>query len=222
MNGKGIFVSKSSLVHFISSKKCNEVPPLGFYVRQRIGIGNAGMSISAVMAVVKRIKVHGFWKKKSEKKLTPLATLAIGKAALCVVGVWLLAGCEKARLDDEVRRLCAIDGGIKVYERTQLPKSEFNEYGQVSFYKATPGSELVSSFVLVKEEKPYKEGNPRMWRTYFAVRRIHDGKVLGESVGYTRFGDGFEGPFHPSSFQCPQNFGEVPLLEAVFFPSQTY
>jgi hypothetical protein len=143
------------------------------------------------------------------------------KATIYVVGILLLAGCEKAKLDEEVRRLCAIDGGIKVYERAQLPKGEFNEYGQVSFYKALPGSELVSLYVLAKEEQVYKAGNPRMWRTYFAVKRINDGKVLGESVGYTRFGDGFEGPFHPSSFYCPHIFGEVPLLEAVFSPAQT-
>ena len=132
----------------------------------------------------------------------------------------LLAGCEKARLDAQVKELCAKDGGIKVYERAQLPSSEFNEYGQVSFYKAFSSSELTSSYVLVKDEQVFKTGNPRMWRSYFAVKRIHDGKVLGESIGYTRIGDGFEGPFHPSSFYCPQPFGEVPLLEAVFTPAQ--
>lgn len=160
---------------------------------------------------------------ESEMSLTPLVMEERGMRTslifATIVGL-MLAGCEKARLDEQVRELCAKDGGIKVYERAQLPSSEFNEYGQVSFYKALPSSALASSYVLVKDEQVYKTGNPRMWRTYFAVKRIHDGKVLGESVGYTRFGDGFEGPFHPSSFYCPQSFGEVPLLEAVFIPAQ--
>lgn len=30
------------------------------------------------------------------------------------------AGCEKSYLDDEVRRLCAIDGGVKVHETVRL------------------------------------------------------------------------------------------------------
>ena len=130
----------------------------------------------------------------------------------------LVTGCEKTRLDAQVKELCAKDGGIKVYERVQLPRSEFDEHGQVSFYRASPNSKLASSYILVKDEQVYKAGNPRMWRTYFAVKRIHDRKVLGESVGYTRFGDGFEGPFHPSAFSCPLSFGEVPLLDAVFAP----
>ncbi|MBP9101513.1 MAG: hypothetical protein KBF68_09110 [Nitrosomonas sp.] len=34
---------------------------------------------------------------------------------------------EKARLDREVKRLCAIDGGIKVYETVKLPAERFGK-----------------------------------------------------------------------------------------------
>lgn len=40
---------------------------------------------------------------------------------------------EKARLDKEVDRLCAIDGGIKVYETVLLPPDKFNQWGEVNF-----------------------------------------------------------------------------------------
>ncbi len=40
------------------------------------------------------------------------------------------AGPSKGQLDDEVRRLCAIDGGIKVYETVQLPAEKFVRYTQ--------------------------------------------------------------------------------------------
>lgn len=142
------------------------------------------------------------------------------RVALFLLGIVALVGCERAKLDEELRRLCAVDGGVRVYETVKLPISEFNEYGQVSFYKSLPGSELLSFYTLIREEHTYKSGNPRMWRTYTAVRRVRDGKILGESIGYTRFGDGFEGPFHPSSISCPEAFGEVPLLGAVFFPAK--
>ena len=38
---------------------------------------------------------------------------------------------EKERLDREVKRLCAIDGGIKVYETVKLPAERFDQYGQI-------------------------------------------------------------------------------------------
>jgi hypothetical protein len=128
----------------------------------------------------------------------------------------LLTGCEKYRLDEEVRKLCAKDGGITVHETVKLPENEFNEFGQVSFYQARAGSILLTNYELIKEERIFRSGDPRMWRTYFAIKRRNDGKVLGESVGYTRSGDGFEGPFHPSSFSCPEQFGETSLLKLVF------
>ena len=127
-----------------------------------------------------------------------------------------LTGCEKHRLDAEVRELCAMDGGIKVYETAELPESEFNQFGQVSFYQASTGSILLAEYELIKNERIYRSGNPRMWRTSFAIKRKSDGKIIGESVGYTRFGDGFEGPFHPTSFSCPEQFGETSLLKLIF------
>ena len=44
---------------------------------------------------------------------------------------------EKARLDREVDRLCAIDGGIRVYETVTLPADKFNERGEIAFYRPT-------------------------------------------------------------------------------------
>ena len=60
-------------------------------------------------------------------------------AALLVL---LISGCAtplNVQLDDEVRRLCAIDGGIKVYETVTLPADRFDKYGQINFYRPTQG-----------------------------------------------------------------------------------
>ena len=38
---------------------------------------------------------------------------------------------EKDRLDREVERLCAIDGGIKVYETVKLSAERIEQYGQI-------------------------------------------------------------------------------------------
>jgi hypothetical protein len=40
---------------------------------------------------------------------------------------------EKDRLDREVKRLCAIDGGITVYETVKLPAERFDGYGQIAY-----------------------------------------------------------------------------------------
>ncbi|OQW84176.1 MAG: hypothetical protein BVN30_04060 [Proteobacteria bacterium ST_bin16] len=39
---------------------------------------------------------------------------------------------EKARLGREEKRLCAIDGGIKVYETVKLTAERFDRYEQIS------------------------------------------------------------------------------------------
>lgn len=42
------------------------------------------------------------------------------------------SGPSKGQLDDEVKRLCAIDGGIKVYETVRLPAKNFETKGCVN------------------------------------------------------------------------------------------
>ncbi len=54
----------------------------------------------------------------------------------------LMASCAtqtQMALDAEVRRLCAIDGGVKVYETVKLPPDKFDKWGMVNFYKPTQG-----------------------------------------------------------------------------------
>ena len=53
--------------------------------------------------------------------------------------VLLLAGCEKHRLDEQVKELCAKDGGVRIYETVTLPREVFTEYGDLKFYRATQG-----------------------------------------------------------------------------------
>ena len=50
----------------------------------------------------------------------------------------------KAALDDEISRLCAIDGGVKVYEIVTLPADKFNKW-------VTP---LPSRFKIDEESTP--------------------------------------------------------------------
>lgn len=136
--------------------------------------------------------------------LFPLLIAAIG-----------LSGCEKARLDEEVRRLCAIDGGVRVYETVVLPAEKFDKYGLAlipSKDKATLNDDYFSERLITF----YIKGNPELWRTHFRIMRRSDGKVLGESISYTRRGGDLPGPWQASSFICPNPGTRLSLEQSVF------
>lgn len=136
--------------------------------------------------------------------LIPLLIAAVG-----------MSGCEKARLDDEVRRLCAIDGGMKVYEEVVLPSEKFDKYGLAlipSKDKATPNDDYFYERLVTF----YIKGNPELWQTHFRIIRRSDGKVLGELVSYTRRGGDLPGPWQASSFICPNPETRLSLEQSVF------
>jgi len=123
----------------------------------------------------------------------------------------------KAELDNEVKRLCAIDGGIKVYETVKLPADKFNEWGQVNFYRPTQGENALGpEYVFVSEIHYYRKGNPQMARYDIKVIRRSDGKLLGESISYGRGGGDLPSPSYGSSFHCPKEYGDIPLLTKIF------
>ncbi|WP_154716609.1 hypothetical protein [Sterolibacterium denitrificans] len=128
-----------------------------------------------------------------------------------------LTGCEKYQLDAEARRLCAIDGGIKVYETVELPPEKFNEWGQPNFYRPDQGENALGvDYVFKKKVIYYRQGNPEMWKTHIQVIRRIDEKTLGVSTSYSRRGGDLPGPAHDSSFGCPEDRGDVPLLMRIF------
>jgi hypothetical protein len=109
---------------------------------------------------------------------------------------------EKARLDREVKRLCAIDGGIKVYEIVRLRAEEFDARGRIN----VPAKEYMKpadEYYLDSESIFLIQGNPRLVRINFKVIRAKDRKVMGESTRYARSGGDPPGPWHESSFSCP-------------------
>ena len=121
---------------------------------------------------------------------------------------------EKDRLDREVKRLCAIDGGIRVYESVKLPVERFDRYGQIR----VPAKWLAKS-----EDEYYYEGstsylikgNPELLQLRTWMYRKSDNKLLGESTVYMRHGDGMPGPWYMPAFICPQKT-DVDMKEQIF------
>jgi hypothetical protein len=135
----------------------------------------------------------------------------------------LVAGCAsgpgKSELNAEVKRLCAIDGGIKIYEAVTLPPEKFNLRKEINFYRPAQGESALGPEYLYKREIQHllkgEYEQPAMWRTHEQVVRKLDGKLLGESVSYARRGGDIPGPWHPSSYICPE-LKDLNLLERVF------
>lgn len=137
------------------------------------------------------------------------------------------SGPSKAELDAEVRRLCATDGGVRVYETVKLPPDKFNQWGQINFYNPTQGENTLGPEYIYKWNiRFYKKGDPTvngpqetsMRRDHIQITRRSDMKLLGEVVMYHRAGGDLPGPWMPSSFHCPdrREANEGILMNQVF------
>jgi hypothetical protein len=123
---------------------------------------------------------------------------------------------EKDRLDEEVRQLCAKDGGIKVYEIVKMPVKMFDQFGVLAAPDATEKKPLGSHYILEEGTTYYQKGNPSLRREHAKIARSSDGKVLGEFTSYHRVGGDLPGPWHDSSFACPPDIGTAKLKQSVF------
>ncbi len=131
----------------------------------------------------------------------------------------LLTGCQKAKLDEEVDRLCKIDGGIRVYETVKLAKENFDDRGIVfPQFIGLPedNGRYGPSYKVLVTDTNIVEGNPSLRRSHIKVIRVSDHRLLGERINYTRSGGDPPNPFHPSSHAC-QNVNDDPgLIRQVF------
>ena len=133
------------------------------------------------------------------------------------------SGPSKAELDAEVNRLCAIDGGVKVYETVKLPADRFDKRQHfINFYRPTQEENALGPEYLFKQNIfYYRRGNPEMTRQHYQISRRSDGKLLGETILYGRGGGDLPGPWYESGFNCP-TFAEVGvnvLLRKLFVQS---
>ena len=130
---------------------------------------------------------------------------------------------SKSELDAEVKRLCAIDGGIKVYETVKLPPEKFGKTGLINFYRPTQEENALGSEYLFKSDRHWytpaspNEFDAKMSRVHIVIIRRSDSKTLAEMTVYERGGGDIPGPWYPSGFSCPEiKGGEHALLKKTF------
>lgn len=132
----------------------------------------------------------------------------------------VLSGCAtptQMMLDEEVRRLCAIDGGVRIFESVILPPIEYDIFASKNWVLPEKHNANPSGHYYVETTVTYyKEGNPQMSRRQHRVVRRSDEKVLGELITYGRGGGNIPGPWHESSFHCPELTKLPPFETAIF------
>lgn len=130
--------------------------------------------------------------------------IAIGATAVAVWVLWPfweVAG-KKMYYDTEVKKLCAKDGGVKVYETVKLSPEKFDKYGVVRI-PSKQDTKPSDDYYYVSDNEYLRTDNPKLTRLRTQIIRHSDGKVLGESIRYTRGGGDLPGPWYGSSFICP-------------------
>jgi hypothetical protein len=134
-----------------------------------------------------------------------------------VIAISWLAGCERAKLDREVDRLCAIDGGVKVFETVEVPPEYLPDAGEIfpQFADRPFGERLGPEYELKWADTVLVDGNPSLTRTEAHLIRKSDQKILGTSIRYMRLGGDLPSPSHPSSHVCPE-LGGKGLERSVF------
>ena len=131
--------------------------------------------------------------------------------AALVLAWWLFYPTERDRLDAEAKRLCAIDGGVKVYETVTLPPEKFNQYGQPLI---PIGQDSKGFGYFYRGDERHMKGpidpsnGPNLTQHIFQIVRSADGKIMGQLTWYGRSGGCFlYGVVQGCGFQCPDEDG---------------
>ncbi|MHB1429786.1 MAG: hypothetical protein ACYC5U_01660 [Rhodocyclaceae bacterium] len=151
-----------------------------------------------------------FWKVWRRVRAQPDANRrAVDATGIVFAALWLgvsfwYGGGRTVYYDMQVRELCAKDGGVKVYETVRLPASEYNRHSRKNWIlpnktQMTPTDEYFSE----SETLYYRKSNPQFARTVARIVRRSDGKALGEYIHYGRGGGDLLGPWHGTSYLCP-------------------
>lgn len=141
--------------------------------------------------------------------------LIIVISAMVFLGLLWLAEGRKWLVDQQVWELCAKDGGVKVYETVKTPSGLVDKYGVIRIPNK-PRSQPSDEYYYESFTRNLKNKNPKIWQSHYIVYRQFDNKLLGEAISYTRQGGDLPGPWHPSSFRCPEKADITDLKKRVF------
>jgi hypothetical protein len=136
-----------------------------------------------------------------------------------------LAGCagyvpgQKAYWDARVQELCEKDGGVQIFEKLRVSRDELALLGKANGIVDIPtkATALPNSPAYAEIKRTYlREANPTVTRAEVAIVRRRDQVVVARLISYSRFGGDLPGPWHPSSFGCPDQKKNLSDLKSLF------
>jgi hypothetical protein len=144
--------------------------------------------------------------------------LALLAVLLVAVSLPRCGWVQKAKLDREVDRLCAIDGGVHIYEVVRLPKENFGPDGEVfPQYRQSSTAPYGRDYRSILRTELLVTGDPSLSRTLWQIVRAADSKILGEVVHYSRAGGDFPALLsNPSGHTCPGSSAGLNIETLVF------
>ncbi len=136
---------------------------------------------------------------------------------LVLFGLWWgVPSFLKWRADAQVKELCAKDGGVKVYEITNeqlIELTDFNNEDRIPIKVNTVPDTL---YYYESESKILNRFYLEVARTEYRLVQKEPYKILAASVFYSRRGGDPIGPWHHSSFSCPNPRNSIDMLSVVF------
>lgn len=167
--------------------------------------------------------LSGGWQHEQEIFSTngfPLEIMGGGAFAVFFLVWWGIPASNKWQADKLVDGLCAKDGGIKVYETVKLSPERFSEFGEILIPLKKDAKSTDEYFFTSETTWIIPEGNQvrdlDLRRDHDKLFRAQDGRLLAESVGYSRRGGDPASPAHPSYYACPQHAGVKYMNQKVF------
>ena len=139
---------------------------------------------------------------------------AWGLAGLVLAAIGFFEG-RKYLADEEVRELCARDGGIKVYETVTLPAEKFDRFGNFKI-PLKKDAKSNDEYYYEWDVRHLRQGSPEIFRSEYRFVRASDKKILGTSVRYIRRGGDLPSPMHESSNSCPEINGQSSAEKSIF------
>lgn len=147
-------------------------------------------------------------------KLLVLIPVVLVLLLLLVVGFY---EGRKAYWDSQVREMCEKDGGVRAYEAVRLPAAEYDQLQRSNWTLPNQlQAQVTDPYFYVAETERLRKSDPTIVRMHTRIFRRADGKVLGEIVRFSRGGGDLPGPWHPTSFTCPDPLAG-PYLESSIF-----
>lgn len=154
--------------------------------------------------------------KKARTFLRAMAAIALSSALAACAG-WVPG--RQSYWDAKMKEMCKNDGGVTIYEKLPISKSDIDLLGKVGEKIGIPAKELADPNAPAYEELNIaylRKGNPQVTRSEIKIVRRADKAVIARAIIYARSGGDFPSPAHPSSFTCPSLNDVMSDLQRLF------